>query len=121
MYHVCQDTPFPDFFIEILHDLDKYLSHKFRADWQHQQLNNCLTNLPPEEGLMVMDYAENYSVRYQNEVQSAFWDQVQVTIYPVMVYYRKPLGESDKYRLVKHSIIGISNDTKHDADGVGRF
>ena len=114
-----QDTSFQDFLTEVMKDLETYPSHHFRAQWQADQLKKCIANLPENHAVFVMDYAENYSCRYQNEVQTAFWDQMQVTIHPVMVYYHKVID--DKKVLVKHSVIGISDDTKHDADGVHAF
>ncbi len=116
---VAQDTSFQDFLTEVMKDLETYPSHHFRAQWQPEQLKKCIANLPENHAVFVMDYAENYSCRYQNEVQTAFWDQMQVTIHPVMVYYHKVID--DKKVLVKHSVIGISDDTKHDADGVHAF
>ena len=116
---VQQDTSFEDFHSEIVKDLRTYPSDIFRAQWQAEQVKNCISNLPDNQVVMVMDYNENCSCRYQNEVQSAFWDQIQVTIQPVMVYYWSKVDEERV--LVKHSIICISNDTKHDADAVHVF
>ena len=36
-----------------------------------------------------MDFAENYTCLWQNEIQSAHWRQKQVSIYTVMVYHRE--------------------------------
>ena len=116
---VQQETSFDEFLGQVIGDLEKYTSHAFRAQWQADQMKECIKNLQDCEVVMVMDYSENYSCRYQNEVQSAFWDQVQVTIHPVMTYYWK-MDRAERV-LVKHSIIFISNDTKHDSDAVHVF
>ena len=43
-----------------------------------------------------------------------FFDRNQVTVHPMMCYYKENLG--DKVVTVKHVIIGISEEIKHDAD-----
>lgn len=67
-----------------------------------------------------MDFGENYSCRYQNEVQSAFCDTNQVIILPTMDYYLGP-GENNYTIMKQHSILGISEDVKHDAHAVHMF
>ena len=88
-----------------------------------QQIEKCKENLNENEALVVMDFAENYSCRYHNEVQSAFWDTNQVTIHPMMAYYfvetQEDNGEIKTLR--NHAVIGISNKRKHDADSVEMF
>lgn len=53
------------------------------------------------------------------EVQSAFFDQNQVTIHPMMFYYKKEYN--GQQRKVKHAIIGISDDLRHDTCLVRKF
>ena len=43
-----------------------------------------------------------------------FFDRNQVTVHPMMCYYKENLG--DKVVTVRHAIIGISEEIKHDAD-----
>ena len=66
-----------------------------------------------------MDLSENYKCDFQNEPQDAFFDQNLVTIHPSINYYKKNIN--DQVVLVKHSITGISNDLKHDANFVKVF
>ena len=110
---------FQEFFDELLKELEEYPSHHFRALWQQKQLALCVKNLANDEAVMIEDYSENYQCRFQNEVQSAFFDQTQVTLFPIMIYYKCSIEGSSV--LVKHSIIGISDDPKHDSDAVKCF
>ena len=66
-----------------------------------------------------MDFSKNYTCRVQNEVQSAFKDSNQVTIHPMMVYYK--VKTDGDWILKKHSLIEISDDPKHDAHFVHLF
>ena len=70
---------------------------------------------------MIMDFSENYGCLFQSEVQSGFFDRNQVTIHPMMVYYKVKEEDGAREALVKHAIIGISKDNKHDADAVLEF
>ena len=45
-----------------------------------------MSNLSPDEALVQVDFAENYSCRYQDEVQAAHWDQQQVTVFPIVIW-----------------------------------
>ena len=39
--------------------------------------------------LLQMDFAENYTCTFQDEIQTAHWHQKQITVYTVMVYHRE--------------------------------
>ena len=105
-------------------DLKVYPGHMFRARWQQKQMTNCIYHLKPGSiaMVMVMDFSENYGCLFQSEVQSGFVDRNQVTIHPMMIYYKIKEEEGEnKETLVKHAIVGISEDNKHDADAVLEF
>ena len=64
--------------------------HLFRADWQWAQFLSMknLDPFPRDTVLMVMDFAENFTCNYQDEVQAAHWAHDQVTVHPTVTYYR---------------------------------
>jgi hypothetical protein len=117
---VPKEHSFPEFLTEMKKDLELYPGHIFRAKWQQKQMTNCIKNLKPGSVAMVMDFSENYGCVFQSEVQSGFFDRNQVTVHPMMAYY-KVIEEGEEERTVKHAIIGISEDNKHDADAVVEF
>ena len=103
-------------FLEALQiDLQTYPYHMFRANWQHRQMAENQKSLKEGEIQLVMDFSENYRCAFKDEVQTGFFDQVQVTIHPMMAYYFKDGA------LMKHVIVGISPDTRHDAHLVKVF
>ena len=119
-----KSTPVDSFLKELENDLQKYPGHIYRAKWQHQQVQTCMDNLDEDTVLMMMDFSENYRCQFQYESQSAYFDQRQVTVHPLFFYYKENLqgdGNISKNFLVKHSIIVISNDLKHDAFAVRSF
>ena len=56
-----------------------------------------------------MDFAEDYRCRSQEEIQSAYWSQTQVTIHPVVEYFRK------EEKLHHQSFVFFSDEPRHDA------
>ena len=118
---------FPEFINALKVECADYPCHIFRANWQHKQMLNCLNNLADHEVMMVMDFAENYSCKYFNDVSPAYFDPVQVTVHPMMYYYYQHLADDEHSSdqsakiLVKHSITAISNDMKHDSYLVEEF
>ena len=114
-----KETSFEEFLNDYVNVMTHYLSHIFRANWQHDQMTLCLKTLKDREVMSVMDFSENYKCGFQNEPQDAFFDQNLVTIHPMMFYYKKKTEA--KTVTYKHSIIGISDDLKHDSKLVSRF
>ena len=108
---VQRKTDFKDFMKEFERDI--------KASWQMSQLEKCKESMTQNDAVIIMDFAENYTCRFQNEVQSAFWDSNQITIHPMMTYYM--VKDADSLKLRKHSVIGVSNDLKHDAHAVLKF
>ena len=116
---VQRKTDFKDFMTEFERDIKPIASHLFRASWQISQLDKCKESITQNDAVVIMDFAKNYTCRFQNEVQSAFWDSNQITIHPMMTYYL--VKDADSLKLRKHSVIGVSNDLKHDAHAVLKF
>ncbi|KAK7093013.1 hypothetical protein V1264_008674 [Littorina saxatilis] len=67
---------------------------------------------------MVLDFAENYTCTYQNEVQAAHWHKSSVTLHPIVTYYACPKGCGEA---VTESLAFVSNNTVHDFNAVHHF
>ncbi len=100
-------------------DLETLPGHLFRAEWQQAQTRKCIKTLTLDEACLCMDFAESYTCRFQGEVQSAFFDQNQVVLHPMMAYYKQTTDDGSL--LVKHAIIGVTDDSHKDAFGVKAF
>ena len=99
-----------DVFLEIFkNEVAEFRAHVNRIKNQYTQLRQLKDNLPDDDIIMQMDFAEDYRYRSQQEVQSAYWNPEQVTIHPMVFYYKK---ESS---LLHKSIVAISDEPKHDA------
>ena len=56
-----------------------------------------------------LDFAEDYRCRSQEEVQSAYWNTLTVTLHPAVIYFR----QAEKVKV--KSYVFVSNETRHNA------
>ena len=64
---------------------------------------------------MVQDFGENRKAAYSAEIKSAHFGKQQITVHPIVCFYRK--GDS----VVKESLIFLSDDITHDHHAVQEF
>ena len=62
-----------------------------------------------------MDFAENFSCRSMDEIQTAYWNQTGVTLHPIVVYYMQ------NGNLKHKSLVMISDDMNLSAGTVMCF
>lgn len=89
--------------------LKNFIKHNFVFHWQAQQYKECLLNFPSNVVVSVIDFAENYSFKIKNEIQSMHWWSTQVTILVYITYVRKETGDVEK---TLHFY--ITDNKKHD-------
>ena len=85
--------------------------HTFFASWNYVQFKKCKNNLQIGDVLIVNDFAQNCLCLHQNEPQGMHWEHKQVTLHPIVVYFRC----KDCYIISTHEVVHTSNDLKHDA------
>jgi hypothetical protein len=74
--------------------LPRFLWHIFIKDQQATayEEDKVASQLPDSSvALVQVDFAENYTAVQQDEIQSAHWRQRQITVYTVMIYFRKEI------------------------------
>lgn len=69
-----------------------------------------------EEAIVHVDFAENYSCTHQDEIQSAHWNQQQITLFTVAVW---TINEAKDITCESHII--ISDDFEHEKTSVVVF
>ena len=72
---------------ELLKELQPHAQHLFNAAWQSHQFAHLKAQLPENWTLSVLDFAENYTALFQDEISGAHWNHNQVTIHPIVSYY----------------------------------
>ena len=58
-------------FISLFRDkLTTFIKHNYTCRWQSDQFKECLQNFPNDVVVLVVDFAENFLFKVQNEIQS---------------------------------------------------
>ena len=88
--------------------IPNFLVHTFikRAQSNHFQFK--ILNIPPSSAVVQVDFSENYSLQDQGEVQSAHWNEEQLTLFTVCVWMHQK----------QKSFVFVSNDLDHDKTSV---
>ena len=66
------------------------------AAWQHNQFTTLQKNVPQSWVVLNMDFAENYEIVHKIEIQSEHWSHQQVTLYIVIVHFRRKTTDDEQ-------------------------
>ena len=104
-------------FIERLSLLDIYnlTRHHIIFKIQLNYLKSLKIILSEQELIIIGDFAENYKVITQNEIQSAHWNNIQVTLHQMVLYYK----EDGKLKNLSYCF--ISDHLRHNTINVYHF
>ncbi len=90
--------------------LPEFLLHVF-IKRQSNYFQTKLVSISSEGAVIQEDFSENYTLQHQREVQSAYWNQNQLTIFTVCAWMQKE----------KKSFVFVSDDLDHDKTSVCVF
>ena len=90
-----------------------YIQHVHMAQWQDEQFKLCRDTFPLETILSVVDFAENYSLKPQTEIQSQYYHSEQVSIMAHITYRHGPNSTEENKMILKESHFYISYDQTH--------
>ena len=111
MKMVLQTHPYLQLKDILMKEIHSFRSHVNRVYTQFKQQKNLKENLPDNHVYIHMDFAEDYRCRSQNEIQSVYWSPTQVTIYPVVMYYKNRREKENSHQ----SFVFVSSESHHDA------
>lgn len=69
--------------------LNNFLPHYYTTAKQKEYLSLRKTSVATNEATVYADFAENYKVTVQNEIQSHHFARKMVTVHPVVIYFRE--------------------------------
>ena len=98
---------------EFLDTIESIAAHLFRADWNRNVFQYIKSHLLTGYLLQVMDFAMNFSNRYQDEIQSAYYGETQTTIHGTVNFFK--CQNSGCSEIVTLALVHISDDLKHDS------
>lgn len=102
---------------ELVTEVKPISAHLFNAAWQNQQFRQVAKHPPPQSVVMVLDFAENYTCQFQDEIQAAHWHHASATVHPIVCYYPCKICED----VMQESLVFISPDKRHDYHAVHEF
>ena len=100
-----------DFKLQMEQQYKEFLQHVSRVKTQYTAIRELKADLPKNEILVHMEFAENFTCSNADEVQSAYWNSTAVKLHPVVVYYRKE-------ELEHRNFIFVSDVTNHNSTAV---
>lgn len=75
---------------ELKRELQELSHHMLVAKWQKASFDNFSKSPPAESVVMHLDFSENYSTLYQQEISSAHWMHNLITVHPLIAFYKCP-------------------------------
>ena len=93
-----------------------FKAHHDRVITQYEQFLILKRKLTQVEATCQIDFAENYVCSFSQEITSAYYSKVQVTIHPAVFHFKAPDGT-----LQHKSVVVVSDETSHKAQTVYAF
>lgn len=107
-----------DFLDRLNGQFEKFLVHQFKVNQQYSFIQKKKEALIPGKELLIqMDFAERYTCKSQNSIQSTYFDSKSVSIHPFVVYSKSATNGELKYE----SYIVISDAKAQNTNSVYTF
>lgn len=90
----------------------EFLEHVQRVKAQYNSIRQLKENLPEQELVVHLDFAENFTCCNADEIQSAYWNSMAVMRHPVVVYFKNVNDLQHK------SYIYVSSVASHNSTAV---
>lgn len=90
----------------------EFTDHRTRISVIDLAVRKLKEDMPANEVLLWMDFAENFTCTVSEQVQSAYWNQAAVTLHTMVMYYKLESG------LLHQSYVAISDDVTHNSTSV---
>ena len=87
-----QIKPLSDFLDILIQEIDTLTTHHYIAKNQSNYLKHLKETLKPNEAIITLDFADNYSFIIQDAIQGYHWNNSQATLHPFVVYFREDEG-----------------------------
>jgi hypothetical protein len=84
------------------------------ARWKDENFRICKDTFPVGTVLLVVDFAENYTLQLKNEIQSLYYHTVKVNIMVHITYEHGPDSNEENSVILKEYHFYISDDRCHE-------
>ena len=79
--------PLHELLDDLLTNVEKMTAHHYIAKHQSQYLRSLKETLEPEDAIMILDFAENYTFIVHDAAQGFHWENSQATLHPFVAYF----------------------------------
>ena len=91
VYFVSHQVQVCEFISEFRGNIQQYIQHVNMEQWKDEQFIICRDTFPLRIILSVVDFAENYTLQPQNEIQSQYYHSEKVSIMVHITYRHGPV------------------------------
>lgn len=105
-------TSIEDFIDELSQDIYDLTIHHFIAQEQNRYFKWCKNNIDMLTAIIIMDFSENYSFAIQDSVQAFYYNNLQATVHPFIIYYKVPGKTVDDPPILTHKSFCVISDSK---------
>ena len=88
-----------------------FREHVRRLNAQYDQIRHRKETLPEHHIVLQMDSSENYSCSSADEIQSGYWNKTQVTLHPIVAYFKHDGKAQHKSFVVVSDEVGHNTNT----------
>lgn len=113
---ICCEGTVRDVLSSLQSKLPYLLEHVFVKRQQASYFEERLNTLKKDEAVAQVDFSENYTCQFQDDIQAAHCNQEQVTLFPVTVWTIDTNGDK-----ICESHVIVSDDLGHDKTSVAVF
>ena len=91
-------VPTEEFKTIFKNEMESFREHVGRVKSQYKAVKDLKEKLLPGQVMLQMDFAEDCHFQNTDEVQNAYFGAANVTIFPVVAYYRPELSNDVLYK-----------------------
>lgn len=96
--------------------IPSFLVHVFIKRKQSTFFEERIAQLKADEAIVQVDFAENYTCQYQDEIQAAHWSQEQITLFTVAIWVKDAANTT-----TCNSHVIVSDDHSHEKKSIAVF
>ena len=118
-YKICfatQDVSAADFKNKLSQEYPVFVKHKELVTNQHAMVHEIKGTLNEDTCTVQMDFAKHFVSTHGEEIQPAYFDENSVTLYPIVVHYKRNVQDEDNEEALEClSYVAIVDDRAHNA------
>lgn len=114
---VSREVGVDDFILDFKENIFyKYARHTHKSQWLNQQFRMCKNSFPIGTIVSVVYFAKNYTLQPRNEVQSQYYNSIQIAIFVHITYRHAPNSTKEDRKIIREYHFYMSDDRLHSSE-----